>query len=216
MRKRTAISVVVAAALAATAAAVAPATAGPRVVRGAEGFSVKIVAVHDSGCPVGTVWAAPLAGKDAFTVIYSDYLAQAGGWSDPLDARKKCQVVVQVSVPQDVTYAISSSEHRGFAQLESGANATLKVGSYFQGQPPGGMVPYSMSGSYDDIWYHTYRRPMDQFVFKPCGEDPNVVLTTELRVDKGTSDPSKVSFIAMDYTGEGPRTTYHLAWKSCP
>ncbi|WUI04066.1 DUF4360 domain-containing protein [Spirillospora sp. NBC_00431] len=172
--------------------------------------------VHDSGCPVGTAWAAPLEDKDAFQVIYSDYLAQAGGESRPTDFRKRCQIIAQVSGPPGVTYAVSSSEHRGFAHLESGANATLKVGSHFQGQPPAEMVPYNMNGYYDDIWYHAYRPPVDRLVFKPCGEEPNIILRTELRVDKGTSDPSQVSFIAMDYTGEGPRTTYNLAWKSCP
>ncbi|MFI0486161.1 DUF4360 domain-containing protein [Actinomadura sp. 9N215] len=214
MRKSTAISVVAAAALTATAAAAVPAAAGPRPARGPEGFSVEIVGVTGSGCPVGTVRADTLEGKDAFTVVYSELMAQAGGSSSPVDARKNCQVFLQVSVPKDVTYAISSSEYWGFAHLENGANATLSAGFYIQGHSSGGMVTHTVNGFYDDLWNYTHRS--HQLVFKPCGEERTLYINTQLRVDKGTSDPSKVSFIAMDYTGEGPRTIYNLAWKSCP
>ncbi|WP_165964295.1 DUF4360 domain-containing protein [Actinomadura sp. KC216] len=217
MRKRNAVSVVATAVLAATAASGTPtAAAGPRTVRGPVEFSVKVVSVNGSGCPVHTVWADAWPEKESFRVVYSEYLAQAGGSSRPIDSRKQCQVAVQVNFPQDVTYAVSSSDHQGFAHLESGASATVKVGHYIQGQPWDGAVTHNLNGAYDDIWRFTHRLPADQLVFRPCGEDRNTVLITELRVDKGTSDPSKTSYIAMDAVGEGVWTTYHLTWKSCP
>ncbi|TMQ95967.1 DUF4360 domain-containing protein [Actinomadura soli] len=103
-----------------------------------------------------------------------------------------------------------------FAHLETGANAALKVGHYVQGQSWGGVVTHNLNGPYDEIWRFTHRPPADELVYKPCGEDRNVVLVTSLRVDRGTSDPSKTSYIAMDAVGEGVWTTYHLTWKPCP
>ncbi|MFI0405689.1 DUF4360 domain-containing protein [Actinomadura sp. 3N508] len=217
MRKKNAVSAVAATVLAATAATGTPtAAAGPRTARGPAEFSVKVVTVNGSGCPVNTVWADAWPEKESFRVVYSAYMAQAGGSSSPIDSQKQCQVAVRVSVPQDVTYAISSSDHQGFAHLESGANATLKVGHHLQGQPRGGVVTHNVNGAYDDLWRFIHRPPADQLVFKPCGEEWNAVLVTGLRVDEGASDPSKTSYIAMDAPGEGVWTTYNLTWKNCP
>ncbi|TYB46332.1 DUF4360 domain-containing protein [Actinomadura chibensis] len=216
MRKRIAVSVVAGAAAAASAAAVAPAAAGPRPVPGPPNVSAKVVAVYGSGCTTDNVAAGAQIGGDTFTVFYGGYLAQAGGSSTPVDARKTCQVAVRVTAPPDVTYAVSSVEHRGYAYLERGANAAVGVGYYFQGQAAPAKTWLALTGPRDDDWSFTDRPPPDQVVFRPCGDDRVLMLTTELRVDKGTSDPSKVSYIAMDSITDGVKTTYRLAWKNCP
>ncbi|TYK51393.1 DUF4360 domain-containing protein [Actinomadura decatromicini] len=215
MRSRNSVSVLAAAALAVTAASAAPAAAGSRAAHDPIQFTVKVGTVTGSGCPKDTVWAA--ARDDGkLTVNYTDYLAQAGGSSRPVDARKNCQLSLQLTAPQDVTYAISSSYHPIWATLESGANATLKFGHYFQGLPGNGMVAQTLNGPHDDDWRVAYQEPADKLLFQPCGEQRSLVLTTELRVDKGTSDPSKTSFVSMDSLSDGPRILYELTWKNCP
>ncbi len=96
---------------------------------------IKVATVNGSGCPAGTAAVAVSADNTAFTVTYSDYIAQVGGSSDPTAARRNCQLSLLVHVPQGFTYAIASADYRGFAALRPGARGTERASYYFQGSP---------------------------------------------------------------------------------
>ncbi|WP_344593331.1 DUF4360 domain-containing protein [Actinomadura vinacea] len=205
-----------AAALALTAMAAAPASATGPKAPGPDKITVEIVTVNGSGCPLGTAAVAVSEDNTAFTVTYSDYLARTGGNSDPTAFRKNCQINLIVHVPQGFTYAISSADYRGFAQLQPGATGTQRAGYYFQGMPQTVQTTHTVKGHYADNWQFTDSTDVSQLVYKPCGEHRNFNINTELRVNLGTSDPTKTSFMAMDSTDGGIKTTYHFAWKTCP
>ncbi|MEU9842470.1 DUF4360 domain-containing protein [Actinomadura sp. NPDC048032] len=214
MRKGIAVSA--AAAIAVGAFTAVPASASPHRVHGPNGVTIEIATVNGSGCPTGTAAVAVSDDKEAFTVTYSDYLAQAGGASGPTDFRKNCQIGMKVHVPQGFTYAISSTDYRGFASLEPGASAVEKASYYFQGMSQTSAVSHTLKGQYADNWQFTDINDVAQLVYKPCGEERNFNVNTELRVLKGSSDPAKTSFISMDSTDGSIKTTYHFAWKQCP
>ncbi|MFJ8195752.1 DUF4360 domain-containing protein [Streptomyces sp. NPDC096152] len=177
---------------------------------------IDVATVNGSGCPQGTAAVAVSPDNTAFTVTYSEYLAQAGGNSDPTAFRKNCQLNLIVHVPQGFTYAIASADYRGFASLQSGANATQKASYYFQGSPNTAVKSHPFSGPYNDDWQATDSTDWAQLVWAPCGVLRNFNINTELRVNAGTSAPGKVSFMTMDSTDGDISTVYHLAWKECP
>lgn len=177
---------------------------------------IDVATVNGSGCPQGTAAVAVSPDNTAFTVTYSEYLAQAGGNSDPTAFRKNCQLNLIVHVPQGFTYAIASADYRGFASLQSGASATQKASYYFQGSPNTAVKTHPFSGPYNDDWQATDSTDWAQLVWAPCGVLRNFNINTELRVNAGTSAPGKVSFMTMDSTDGDISTVYHLAWKECP
>ncbi|MEU5885515.1 DUF4360 domain-containing protein [Streptomyces sp. NPDC047461] len=177
---------------------------------------IKVATVNGSGCPAGTTAVAVSEDNTAFTVTYSDYLAQAGGNSDPTAFRKNCQLNLIVHVPQGFTYAIASADYRGFAALQSGASATQRASYYFQGSPNTASRTHPFSGPYNDNWQATDTTDWAQLVWAPCGVQRNFNINTELRVNAGTSSASKVSFMTMDSTDGDISTVYHMAWKECP
>ncbi|MFC4052588.1 DUF4360 domain-containing protein [Actinomadura syzygii] len=202
-----------------TALTAAPASAGSYgsyFVPGPKGVTIEIATVNGSGCPAGTAAVAVSEDKEAFTVTYSDYLAQIGGDAKPTDFRKNCQISMKVHVPQGFTYAISSTDYRGFASLAHGATAVEKASYYFQGQAQTATRTHNISGEYADNWQFTDTNDVAQLVWKPCGEERNFNINTELRVAKGTSAADDVSFISMDSTDGSIKTTYHFAWMTCP
>ncbi|GHF28886.1 hypothetical protein GCM10010218_07550 [Streptomyces mashuensis] len=178
---------------------------------------IEVATVNGSGCRAGTAAVAVSPDNTAFTVTYSDYLAQVGVGSKPTDFRKNCQLNLNVHVPQGFTYAIAAADYRGFAKLEAGATGTEKASYYFQGSPVTTPSAHTFTGAYADNWQITDSVPVAALVWHPCGELRNFNINTELRVNAGTSDPSKTtSFMTMDSTDGSIRTTYHLAWKECP
>ncbi|MFJ6687745.1 DUF4360 domain-containing protein [Streptomyces sp. NPDC091294] len=177
---------------------------------------IKVATVNGSGCPQGTAAVAVSEDNTAFTVTYSDYLAQAGGASAPTDFRKNCQLNLLVHVPQGFTYAVASADYRGFAALQPGAKGTQRASYYFQGSPNTEYRRHPFDGPYDDNWQATDSTDWAQLVWAPCGVQRNFNINTELRVSTGTSDPGAVSFMTMDSTDGDISTVYHLAWKECP
>ncbi|MEU6065949.1 MULTISPECIES: DUF4360 domain-containing protein [Streptomyces] len=177
---------------------------------------IDVATVNGSGCPQGTAAVAVSPDNTAFTVTYSQYLAQAGGNSDPTAFRKNCQLNLIVHVPQGFTYAIASADYRGFASLQSGATAVQRASYYFQGSPNTAAKNHPFNGPYNDDWQATDSTDWAQLVWAPCGVLRNFNINTELRVNAGSTNPGKVSFMTMDSTDGDISTVYHLAWKTCP
>jgi hypothetical protein len=178
---------------------------------------IEVVTVNGSGCPAGTAAIAVSPDNTAFTVTYSQYLAQVGVGASPTDFRKNCQLNVLVHVPQGFTYAIAEADYRGFASLAGGASAVERANYYFQGQPQTAFISHTIKGAYEDDWQMTDTTDLAALVFHPCGMLRSLNINTELRANVGTSNPkTTTSFIAMDSTDGSIRTVYHFHWKHCP
>ncbi|GHD92503.1 DUF4360 domain-containing protein [Streptomyces naganishii] len=177
---------------------------------------IDVATVNGSGCPQGTAAVAVSPDNTAFTVTYSNYLAQAGGNSDPTAFRKNCQLNLIVHVPQGFTYAIASADYRGFLSLQPGATGTQRASYYFQGSSNTAFKNHPFNGPYNDDWQATDSTDWAQLVWAPCGVLRNFNINTELRVNAGSSAPGKVSFMTMDSTDGDISTVYHMAWKECP
>jgi hypothetical protein len=179
-------------------------------------ITIDIVTVNGSGCRLGTAAIAVSPDNKAFTVTYSDYLAQVGPQARPTDFRKNCQLNLKVNVPGGFTYGIAQADYRGFADLQRGAKGTAKASYYFQGMSDTDQRSKTWNGALSDNWQVTHTTDVASIIYHPCGEKRNFNINTELRVDKGTSDPKKTSLMAMDSTDVAFSTLYHFAWKKCP
>ncbi|MBH1938222.1 DUF4360 domain-containing protein [Streptomyces sp. AV19] len=178
---------------------------------------IDVVTVNGSGCPAGTANVAVSPDNTAFTVSYSDYVAQVGVGSKPTDMRKNCQLSLNVHVPQGFTYAVARADYRGFAHLEKGASGLERANYYFQGMQQTAFVNHSFTGPLNDNWQASDSTDIDALVYAPCGAMRFLNINTELRVDAGTSDTTKTtSFLAMDSTDGNISTLYRFAWKECP
>jgi hypothetical protein len=178
---------------------------------------IEVATVNGSGCPEGSAAVAVSEDNEAFTVTYSEYLAQVGVGASPTDFRKNCQLNLAVHVPQGFTYAIASVDYRGYASLAEGATGMQKASYYFQGQEETGESSNEFTGAYEDNWMVTDVTEIGSLVWAPCGETRNFNINTELRVNAGSSDPATTtSFMTMDSTDGEIETTYHFAWKECP
>lgn len=178
---------------------------------------IDLVSVNGTGCPEGTAQVAIAPDNTAFTVTYSDYLAQVGPSASPLEFRRNCQLNLRVHVPSGFTYAIVQADYRGYAFLQRGASAMERANYYFQGMPQTAQKSHHFMGPYDANWQTTDRTEYADLVWAPCGEKRNFNINTELRVNAGTSNPrTQTSFMTMDSTDGSVSTEYHIAWGECP
>ena len=178
-------------------------------------ITIDVATVNGSGCRAGTAAVAVSPDNTSFTVSYSDYLAKVGPGVEPTEFRKNCQLNLRVNIPQGFTYGIASADYRGFAHLAAGATGLEKASYYFQGMSDTHHAEQPFAGPFSDNWQVTDRTEVGAIVYKPCGEQRNFNINTELRVDAGGSDPSETSFMSMDSTDGNIETTYHFEWKEC-
>ncbi|MFF5208312.1 DUF4360 domain-containing protein [Streptosporangium sp. NPDC000396] len=178
-------------------------------------FTVGLVSLNGSGCPIGTATVSTSPDYTAFTVAYSKYLAQVGMGAKPTDFRKNCQLTVQVNAPQGYTYAVVKADYRGYAYLAPGARGQQQASYYFQGMSNTSNVARSFSGPMDDNWQVTDATNVESLVWSPCGEIRNLNINTQLKVNAGAFDPAATSFMTMDSTDGSFKTIYHLSWRRC-
>ncbi|GAA3373456.1 MULTISPECIES: DUF4360 domain-containing protein [Streptomyces] len=180
-------------------------------------ITVDVVQVNGSGCRPGTANVAVSPDNTAFTVTYSEYLAQVGKDAKATDFRKNCQLGLSVNVPQGYTYAIAKADYRGFASLAQGASATQNASYYFQGMQQTAYRSHTLNGPTEGNWQVSDSVPVEALVFHPCGAKRNLNINTELRAQAGSSDTANTtSFVAMDSTDGSFNTVYHFSWKTCP
>ncbi|MET9468080.1 DUF4360 domain-containing protein [Streptomyces sp. NPDC006544] len=177
---------------------------------------IELATVNGSGCREGTAAVAVSPDNTAFTVTYSEYLAQVGAGAPPTAFRKNCQLNLRVHVPSGFTYAIVQADYRGFASLQRGAWGQERANYYFQGMSQTAQRTHQFNGPVDDNWQSTDTTEYADLVWAPCGEKRNFNINTELRVNAGTSGPQALNFMAMDSTDASVNTLYHLAWQTCP
>ncbi|TYK47232.1 DUF4360 domain-containing protein [Actinomadura decatromicini] len=154
--------------------------------------------------------------RNAFTITYSDFYVAAGGhlpWTD----RKRCSILLRILVPSDYTFGINRVDYRGSAELAAGAKGLMRANIFFKGviDPPEPRI-LDLKGPYSNNWTVVDEIPPDWVAYRPCGDSRGLYLDSELRVERGSSDPSKVNVIALDSTDGSIKTTYHFAWKTCP
>jgi hypothetical protein len=182
-----------------------------------EKVTLDIVTVNGSGCPAGTTAVAVAPDNTAFTVTYSDYLAQVGVGAKATDTRKNCQLAVQVNIPSGFTFAIAQADYRGYASLARGATGMQRASYYFQGESATQASTHRLPvGPFDDNWQATDTTEMAEMVYAPCGAKRYLNINTELRVGAGFSDTNRTtSFMTMDSTDADVSTVYHFSWMRC-
>ncbi|MER5887663.1 DUF4360 domain-containing protein [Streptomyces sp. NPDC001941] len=218
-----AAALVAAALTPATATATSPAVSSPTSSAASAALTpdgnitIGVVKANGSGCRPGSAAVAVSPDNTAFTVTYSEYLAQVGVGAKPTDFRKNCQLLLNVNVPQGFTYAVAQADYRGFASLARGAGGTQKASYYFQGMSDTDRRAHSFRGPLEGNWQVTDKTAVESLEYAPCGGKRDFNINTELLVDKGYSDTARsTSFMTMDSTDGSFNTVYHFSWKKCP
>jgi hypothetical protein len=179
--------------------------------------AIEISTINGSGCKKETTAVAVATDNSAFTLTYSEYLAQVGVGAKPVDFRKNCQLSLDVHVPEGYSYAIARADYRGFAHIERGASGVQRANYYFQGTQETVPRTRTFNGPYSDNWQVSDLTEPSEMLWSPCGKKRNFNINTELRMAAGTSDTTKTtSFMTMDSLDTNISTTYRFVWKKCP
>lgn len=199
----------------ATSVALGPVTTAPQTTSEvpSDKMTVAVATVNGTGCRPGTAAVAVSPDNTAFTVTYSEYVAETGPGVSVTAGRRNCQLNVAVNVPGGFTFAVNKTDYRGYADLAAGASAVQRASYYFQGMSSNQVATHTLRGPKNGDWQFTDQVPVTSLVWHPCGARRNLNINTELRASKGTSNTP--SYIAMDSTDGSFNTILHYQWGRC-
>lgn len=169
-----------------------------------------------TGCPGGTVSATLSPDQRALTLIFDQYVVQAGRASGKRMDRKNCQVAIPIHVPQGYSFSIIDMDYRGFNSLPSGAISQLNLEYFlaFPGAPVSG-PKYSKRwvGPLNEDYLVQNALGLSAVVWSPCGGDLNLRTTTSMYAQTNASFEDAMA--TVDSVDVKAGIVYQLQWKRC-
>jgi len=182
---------------------------------GPSGHDVQIVglAFAGSGCPAGTVSGQLSSDLTTITLLYADFVAQAGNNMSPSNYRKNCQLNVKLKYPSGWQFSVFKADYRGYAQIPEGDTGTCKATYYFSGDTRQITSTMTIRGPYDDNYIKTDQFGVESTVWSPCGLEGLLNINSEVRLSP--MDAVKPALMTVDSTDLRFQQVHYLQWQVC-
>ncbi len=175
---------------------------------------IRSISYNGSGCPVNSVAQNVADDKKAFTLLFSEFIAEAGP-GIPLSAtRRNCQLTIDMDFPQGYSYSIVTFDYRGYASLDRRVEATQKSSYYFQGQTPTASFSSTLRGVYDQDYQFRDTLGLSAVVWSPCGAQRALNINSQVRVNNRLN-PQGSGIMTIDSIDGQVVHKYGIQWKRC-
>lgn len=174
---------------------------------------IKNIVYAGSGCPAGTVAENLSPDKQAFTLLFDNYIAEVGPGVSAREKRKNCQINVTLDFPQGWTFAIADVDYRGYASLDRGVTGVQQAAYYFQGESQTGTLQTTLRGPVDKDFHIRDSLALSALVWAPCGAKRSLNINSQIRLDSHSR--SATGLLTTDSIDGSVQTIYNLKWKRC-
>ncbi len=168
-----------------------------------------------TGCPSGTVAGDISADAKAFTLLFDEYVAEAGPGIDRREARKFCQLTVNLRVPQGWSYTLFKVDYAGFADLDRGTYGIQTSEYYFQGSSGrSNRAKFStrLRGGFSGDYDASDDLGLEGLVWSPCGVNRALNIKTSVFV---RARGSRSALMTLDSVDGELVHLYGIKWRRC-
>jgi len=164
-----------------------------------------------TGCPGGTASVTLSPDAKSLSILFDQFVVEAGGATNKSFDRKVCNVAIPVHVPQGISVSILAIDYRGFNDIPQGAKTTFGVEYFFAGIK-GPTFTKNFNGPVSDEYTVTNTLQASALVWSACGAD--VILRTNPSVRVQTTQ-NKPAVATLDSEDVNASIIYQLQWKQC-
>ncbi len=175
----------------------------------ADSISLGTPAYGGTGCPAGSAAAVLSPDQKSLSILFDNYVAQAGGGKS-FD-RKSCNLAVPVHVPQGYSVSVLAIDYRGYNNIPAGAKSVFRVEYFFAGGT-GPVFNKTFNGPKNDDYLITNSLTQSGTVWSACGADVNLRVNSSIRV---TTVQNKDAIATVDTADVKAAIVYKLQWKKC-
>lgn len=178
----------------------------------AEGLRLGEVSYGGTGCPGGSASVSLSPDETAVSILFDNYLIEAGGSTAKRFDRKSCNITIPVHVPQGYSVALFQVDYRGFNMIPRGGMSRFDA-EYFWAGSRGPRISRTFMGPVGDNFTLTDELIASTLVWTPCGASVNLRTNTSMLVRTNSAQDQAMSTVDSADISSG--LIYHLQWKRC-
>ena len=164
-----------------------------------------------TGCPSGSVSTTLSPDNKSLSLIFDQYVVEAGGTTGRSFDRKSCNVAIPVYVPEGYSVAVLAIDYRGFNHLARGATSQFNVEYFFAGAS-GPAFRRNFGGPLNADYLINNRLVTQNMVWSACGADVNLRTNTSIRVSTVGNAEAMATVDSQDVNAA---IIYRLSWRRC-
>ena len=182
----------------------------------ADDIALGVPAYGGTGCPQGSVGVTLTEDQKVLSIIFDQFVAQAGAGSGLFIDRKACNLAIPIHVPQGLSVSVVKIDYRGYTYVPAGAQARFDVEYFlksFNSNSKGPSASRVFNGPVDDNYIFTNNLLVSSTVWSACGEDVSLRVNTSLMA---RTNGKKYDVIAtLDSADIAAGIIYKLQWRKC-
>ena len=165
-----------------------------------------------TGCPQGSVSAVLSPDRKTLSVLFDQYLVEAGRSVGRNVDRKSCNLAIPVHVPNGYSISLFKVDYRGFNSIPSGAMSRLNVNYFFAGSQ-GQNYNKTFYGPVTNNYFLSSSVVGSSLVWSPCGADTNLRINSDLLVS--TNQYGEQTMSTVDSTDIKSGLIYYIQMRRC-
>ncbi len=164
-----------------------------------------------TGCPAGSAQANLTPDGSSLSIIFDQFVTEAGPASGRTLDRKNCQIAIPVVVPGGYSVSLFAADYRGFVSLPQGATARMTV-DYFFANAPGARFARDFRGRQDSDYLINHNLEAEALVWSPCGAQTQLRVNASMMV-RNTSYQDAMA--TVDSADINAGIVYHVRLRRC-
>jgi hypothetical protein len=165
-----------------------------------------------TGCPAGTVSATLTSDQTQLSILFDQFVAEAGGNSGKSLDRKACDVSIPIKMPHGYSISILQVDYRGFNSVPRGGMTEMSAEYFFTNQR-GIRSVKRFTTAQDDDYMITNRLGVESLIWTPCGKD--VILRTKLGLVAKSNYYGESVMATLDSADISSGVVYQVQWRRC-
>ncbi len=165
-----------------------------------------------SGCPGGSASTVLSPDASELSILFDQYISEAGGSSGKRIDVKSCNLAVPVRVPQGWSVAIFKVDYRGYTAIPAGAQSRFTV-EYFWAGSRGPRVQRTFAGPRNTDYMVTDQLLASTLVWSACGAEVNLRMNSTMMAQ--TNNRNEQTLATVDSVDVSSGVIYHLQWRRC-
>lgn len=175
---------------------------------------LRSISYAGSGCPGGTLAQSISADHRLLSLHFDSFIAEVGRGVPMTEARKNCQVNIDLDYPSGWSFAIESVDYKGYASLERGVTAVLSSTSYYAGAAQTARLQTTFRGPFDADYSVRDQLSVSSQLWSPCGANRSLNINTQVRLDN-SQNRSGDGLVTVDRMQTAATHQYGLLWRRC-
>lgn len=178
----------------------------------ADSIQLGVPAYGGTGCPANSAAVALSPDAKSLSILFDQYVVEAGGNTGRGTDRKTCNIAVPVHVPQGLSVSVFKVDYRGFNSLPYGASSRFNAEYFFAGSQ-GPSYQKTFYGQLVSDYLLTNDMMATASVWSPCGADVNLRVNSAMLVR--TNSRMQQAMSTVDSVDINAGLIYHLQWRRC-